>query len=74
MAGPRWKTLPLISQSPGRVGDALTITRGTWSGPVVTSDTVEMMRCTNVCVPRGAANAHDVHDRRLGPGRDPAGA
>jgi hypothetical protein len=56
MAGPRWKRLPLISNSLGRVGDTVTMTPGTWSGPVVTSDTTELMRCTNVCVPRGAPN------------------
>lgn len=53
MAGPRWRTLPLIAGS-GRVGDQVTMTPGTWSGPVVTSDVTELMRCTNVCVPRGA--------------------
>jgi hypothetical protein len=67
MAGPRWRTLPLISGS-SRVGDTVTMTPGTWSGPVVTTDTVELMRCTNVCVPRGAANAktYAVADSDLG--------
>src|SRR5262249_22299230 len=55
LAGPRWRTLPLISGS-GRVGATVTMTPGTWSGPVVTTDATELMRCTNVCVPRGAAN------------------
>ena len=27
-----------------------------WTGPTLTSDTVELMRCTNVCVRTGAAN------------------
>ena len=68
MAGPRWKTLPLISNSPGRVGDTVTMTPGTWSGPAVTADTTEMMRCTNVCVPRGAANdrTYTIADSDLG--------
>ena len=56
IAGPRWKTLPLISSTPGQVGETVTMTPGTWSGPAVTSRTTEMMRCTNVCVPRGAPN------------------
>ena len=44
------------------------MTPGTWSGPLVTSDTMELMRCTNVCVPRGAANAptYTVADTDLG--------
>jgi hypothetical protein len=67
VAGPRWKTLPLISNSPGRVGDTVTMTPGTWSGPVVNSRTTELMRCTNVCVPRGAAGtAYTIADSDLG--------
>ena len=68
MAGPRWKTLPLISNSTGRVGDTVTATPGTWSGPAVTADVTEMMRCTNVCVPRGTANArtYTIADSDLG--------
>ena len=68
MATPRWKTLPLISNSPGRVGDTVTATPGTWSGPVVTTDVTEMMRCTNVCVPRGAPNdtTYKIADSDLG--------
>ena len=67
-AGPRWKTLPLISNSSGRVGDVLSVTPGTWSGPVVTSDVTELMRCTNVCVPRGAPNdtTYKIADSDLG--------
>jgi hypothetical protein len=68
MAGPRWKTLPLISNSSERVGDTVTMTAGTWSGPVVTSDTTELMRCTNVCVTRGAPNdkSYTIADSDLG--------
>jgi hypothetical protein len=68
MAGPRWRTLPLISNSSGRVGDTVTMTPGTWSGPVVTSDKTELMRCTNVCVPRGAPNdrTYTIADSDLG--------
>ncbi|MBE2315655.1 S8 family serine peptidase [Solirubrobacter sp. CPCC 204708] len=54
IAGPRWKTLPLLSTSAGRVGDTLTITPGVWTGPALSSNTVELMRCTNVCVARAA--------------------
>ena len=56
-AAPRWKTLPLISADPGGIGDLLTITPGTFSGPAVTGDVSEMMRCTNTCTPVGDPNA-----------------
>jgi hypothetical protein len=65
MAGPRWKTLPLISGS-DRVGGAVTMTPGSWSGPVVTSDVTELMRCTNVCVPRGNDRSYTIADSDLG--------
>jgi hypothetical protein len=34
----------------------LGITPGVWTGPAVTTDAVQLMRCTNVCTARGAAN------------------
>ncbi len=56
-AAPRWDTPPVMSADPGVVGDTITITPGTWSGPAVTSDVVQMMRCTRSCVAVGPANA-----------------
>jgi len=56
-AGPRWKTLPLISNDPGHVGDSLTITPGVFTGPKVDTDVVQMMRCTNMCVGAGQAGS-----------------
>jgi len=56
-AAPRWKTLPIMSADPGQVGDTITVTPATWSGPTVTIDTVQMMRCTNSCIAVGAADA-----------------
>ncbi len=56
-AAPRWRTLPIMSSDPGSVGDTITVTPGSWSGPVVTADVVQMMRCTNACVAVGTANA-----------------
>ena len=38
----------------GRRGYA--ITPGVWTGPTLTTDTVELMRCTNVCVRTGSPN------------------
>ncbi|HEX5617208.1 MAG TPA: hypothetical protein VFX51_02240, partial [Solirubrobacteraceae bacterium] len=65
MAGPRWRTLPLISGS-DRVGATVTMSPGTWSGPVVSSDVTELMRCTNVCVPRGSDRTYTIAENDLG--------
>jgi hypothetical protein len=56
-AAPRWQTLPVLGADPGHVGDILHITAGTWAGPTVTSDAVQMMRCTNSCSADGSVNA-----------------
>jgi hypothetical protein len=50
-APPRWKSLPTIGADPGHVGDGLTITPGTWTGPSVLTDNVELMRCLATCRP-----------------------
>ena len=67
-AAPRWRTLPAMANDPGSVGDAITVTPGTWSGPIVTSDVVQMMRCTNACVAAGPANvaSYDITNADLG--------
>ena len=57
LSAPRWKTLPILSSAPGKVGDLLNITRGQWTGPIVVTDTTQMMRCTNVCAATGTSNA-----------------
>ncbi len=54
---PRWKNLPVLSTDSGQVGDLLSILAGVWTGPPVSTDTTQMMRCTNACVADGAANA-----------------
>jgi hypothetical protein len=61
-AAPRWKALPTISQDPGHVGDDVAVTPGTWSGPSVSTDTVELIRCTNVCIalPLGSGNTYTI--------------
>jgi hypothetical protein len=66
VAGPRWKTLPLLSNSNGRVGDVLQITPGVWTGPALTSSAVELMRCTNVCVARGTNSSYTIAAGDLG--------
>ncbi|MGO9958319.1 MAG: hypothetical protein ACLP50_20520 [Solirubrobacteraceae bacterium] len=58
-AAPRWKALPILSTDPGDVGDVgdvLSITAGVWTGSAVTTDTVQLMRCTNLCVTDGSSN------------------
>jgi hypothetical protein len=56
-AAPRWKALPILSTDPGDIGDSLSITIGVWSGgPVVSTDTTQMMRCTNICATNGPAD------------------
>ncbi len=55
---PRWKTLPAIGTDPGKVGDVLSLTAGTWTGPTLASDTVQLQRCTNTCSADGTSNVH----------------
>jgi hypothetical protein len=56
IAPPRWKWLPDISADPGRVGDTVKVTRGTWTGSPLLSDVIRVMRCTNTCVAVGPSN------------------
>ena len=56
IAPPRWKWLPDISVDPGRVGDTVKVTRGTWTGSPLLSDVIRVMRCTNTCVAVGPSN------------------
>ncbi len=67
-AAPRWKALPMISEDSGHVGDALRITPGEWGGPAVANDTVELMRCTNVCisVPMGTGGTYTIATADIG--------
>jgi hypothetical protein len=50
-AAPRWKDLPVLNVANGDVGTTISITPGVWTGPVVSLDAIQVMRCTNVCVP-----------------------
>jgi len=56
-APPRWTARPQISADPGRVGDRLTVTPGTWTGSPRPTVLTQVMRCTNACVPVGQSNA-----------------
>jgi hypothetical protein len=57
IAPPRWKWLPDVSADPGRIGDTVKITRGTWAtGSPLWSDVIRVIRCTNTCVAVGPPN------------------
>jgi subtilisin family serine protease len=66
IGGPRWRTLPLVAGDGNRVGDTVTATAGTWSGPPVTARATEVMRCTNVCVARTDHTTYRIADGDLG--------
>jgi hypothetical protein len=65
-AAPRWRALPIVSAAKAAVGTALSITRGAWSGPSLDSDTLEVMRCTNVCVVVGSAGSYTISSADVG--------
>ena len=65
-AAPRWRDLPVLAATGGDVGDGLTITAGVWTGPPVTSDTTQVMRCTNSCVPVSAAAQYTIASADVG--------
>ena len=59
-AVPRWKTLPSLAAADANVGSVVSVTAGTFSGPLVVSDAVALMRCTNVCVADTAASTYTI--------------
>ena len=65
-AAPRWRDLPVLAATGGDVGAGLTITAGVWTGPPVTSDTTQVMRCTNSCVPVSAAAQYTIASADVG--------
>ncbi|MGH2916432.1 MAG: hypothetical protein ACRDMX_15745, partial [Solirubrobacteraceae bacterium] len=65
-AAPRWKALPILSTTGGAVGDTLTITPGVWSGPAVTSDAIEVMRCTSSCVSVASGTSYTIASGDVG--------
>ena len=65
-AAPRWTDLPLLSASGAAVGDTLSITPGTWSGPPVSSDAIQVMRCTSSCVAVAAGSAYTIQGSDVG--------
>ena len=65
-AAPRWRALPVLSASSATVGGTLTITPGTWTGPVVGTDLTEIMRCTNACVSVGSGHSYTIASGDVG--------
>ena len=55
-APPRWTARPQISADPGRVGDTLAITAGSWIGSPLEGDLTQVMRCTSTCATAGPSN------------------
>jgi hypothetical protein len=56
----------VIAADSTHVGATVTATPGTWSGPARASDTVEVMRCTNTCVPVGAVSGYTISSADVG--------
>jgi hypothetical protein len=65
-AAPRWRDLPVLAATGGDVGDTLTITPGVFTGPPVTSDTSQVMRCTSTCVPVSSAARYTIASGDVG--------
>ncbi len=65
-AAPRWRDLPILDATNGDVGGVLTITPGVWTGPVVTTDTTQVMRCTNACVSVSSAASYTAATADIG--------
>ena len=65
-AAPRWRDLPVLSATNGYVGGVLSITDGVWTGPAVTSDTTQIMRCTNACTAISSASSYTIATPDIG--------
>ncbi|MGZ4166532.1 MAG: hypothetical protein ACXVFO_08000 [Solirubrobacteraceae bacterium] len=65
-AAPRWRDLPVLSATNGYVGGALSVTDGVWTGPAVSSDTTQIMRCTNACAPISTASSYTIATADIG--------
>ncbi|MHB1834928.1 MAG: hypothetical protein ACYCXW_08175, partial [Solirubrobacteraceae bacterium] len=65
-AAPRWTTLPVLATTGGAVGDTITITPGVWGGPAVTSDSIQVMRCTSACVSVASGTSYTIQNADVG--------
>ncbi len=65
-AAPRWRDLPVLSANNGYVGGVLSVTDGVFTGPAVTADVTQIMRCTNACTPISAAASYTIVTADIG--------
>ncbi|MGH2928124.1 MAG: hypothetical protein ACRDL8_07975, partial [Solirubrobacteraceae bacterium] len=65
-AAPRWRTLPIVSASGGDVGGTVSVTPGVWTGPVVSSDAIQLMRCTSSCVSVASGTRYTIASADIG--------
>jgi hypothetical protein len=65
-AAPRWRDLPVLHANNGYVGGVLSITDGVFTGPAVTSDVTQIMRCTNACTAISAAASYTILTADIG--------
>ena len=65
-AAPRWRDLPVLSATNGYVGGVLSVTNGVFTGPAVTSDVTQIMRCTNACTPISTASSYTIVTADIG--------
>jgi hypothetical protein len=65
-AAPRWRDLPVLSANNGYVGGVLSITNGVFTGPAVSSDVTQVMRCTNACTPISTAASYTIVTADIG--------
>ena len=65
-AAPRWRDLPALGANNGYVGGVLSVTDGVFTGPAVTSDVTQIMRCTNACTPISSASSYTILTADIG--------
>jgi hypothetical protein len=65
-AAPRWRDLPVLSADNGYVGGVLSVTDGVFTGPAVTADVTQIMRCTNACTPISSASSYTIATADIG--------
>ncbi len=65
-AAPRWRDLPVLSANNGYVGGVLSVTDGVFTGPAITSDVAQIMRCTNACTPISSAAGYTIVTADIG--------
>jgi hypothetical protein len=65
-AAPRWRDLPVLSANNGYVGGVLSVTDGVFTGPAISSDVTQIMRCTNACAPISSGASYTIVNADIG--------